>query len=299
MKNSECAQVCLVMPVYNGEKTIKYALASILRQTYDNWICVIVNDGSTDGTRQILDSISDPRFRIFHMEKNVGRGMARDKALELAEGKYLAYIDADDMMHQDKIKVQVDFLESNPDIRMVSCGYVTFDENFEALRACGLNSFESVNIMRYGQALPLLPGATMVRLDHAKIFRYNHHLDVGEDYDYFARYCEGYKYANIGMPYYYYQTGNVTAKKILYYQCNCMKGIVVKWQMGLKAKAIKSVIKQLAKFFIYAFLLMFVDANKLVNLREKGKKMSMEQISHYEQEKNEILSISRLLPIKK
>lgn len=43
------------------------------------------------------------------MEKNVGRGMARDKALELAEGKYLAYIDADDMMHQDKIKVQVDF----------------------------------------------------------------------------------------------------------------------------------------------------------------------------------------------
>ena len=77
MKNNEYPLVCLVMPVYNGEKTIKYALASILRQTYDNWICIIVNDGSTDGTRQILDSISDSRFRIYHMEKNVGRGMAK------------------------------------------------------------------------------------------------------------------------------------------------------------------------------------------------------------------------------
>lgn len=291
MKNNECAQVCLVMPVYNGEKTIKYALASILRQTYDNWICVIVNDGSTDSTRQILDSILDPRFRIFHMEKNVGRGMARDKALELAEGKYLAYIDADDMMHKDKIKEQVNFLESNPDIRMVSCGYITFDEDFKAFGACGLNSFESVNIMRYGQALPLLLPSTMVRLDHAKIFHYNHYLDVGEDYDYFARYCEGYKYANIGMPYYYYQIGNVTAKKILYYQCNCMKGIVVKWQMGLKVKAIESVIKKTVKLFIYTFLLMFINANKLANLRGGGKKLSMEQELHYEQEKSEIFSI--------
>lgn len=63
------------------------------------------------------------------MEKNVGRGMARDKALELAEGKYLAYIDADDMMHKDKIGVQVKFLESNLDVRMVSCGCITFDKN--------------------------------------------------------------------------------------------------------------------------------------------------------------------------
>ena len=297
MKNNEYAQVCLVMPVYNGEKTIKYALASILRQTYDNWICIIVNDGSSDGTRQILDSISDPRFRIFHMEKNEGRGMARDKALELAEGKYLAYIDADDMMHKDKIKVQVEFLELHPDIRMVSCGCVTFNEKNEPLRTRGLSNFESANIMRYGQALPLLLPTTMIRLAHAKVFSYNHYLDVGEDYDYFARYCEGHKYASIGMAYYYYQTGNVTAKKILYYQCNSMKGIVVMWQMGLKIKAIKSVIIRFVKLFIYTFLLGFIDANKLVKLRGGGKELSMDQKSLYEQEKSEIFTISRLFQI--
>lgn len=290
MKNKECPLVCLVMPVYNGEKTIRYALASIMRQTYDNWICVIVNDGSTDGTRRILDSISDSRFRIYHMEKNVGRGMARDKALELAEGKYLAYIDADDMMHKDKIGVQVKFLESNPDVCMVSCGCITFDKNFKALRARGLDSFKSANIMRYGQALPLLLPAAMVRLDHAKIFRYNHHLNVGEDYDYFARYCEGYKYANIGMPYYYYQTGNVTARKLLYYQCSSMKKIAIMWQMNLKAKAIGSVMIRSVKLCIYALGLIFVDANVLVNIRGGGKKISMEQRLHYEQERSEILS---------
>ena len=145
-------KVCVIMPVYNGEKTIKLALASLLNQSYTNWECVIVNDGSTDGTRSILDSLKDPRFRIFHLNKNCGRGVARDEALKRSEGDYLAYLDADDMMYKDKLKVQVEFLEANPGIRMVSCGCITMNENFEALRASGMTSFMSDNIMKYGKA---------------------------------------------------------------------------------------------------------------------------------------------------
>lgn len=285
-------KVCVIMPVYNGEKTIKLALASLLNQSYTNWECVIVNDGSTDGTRSILDSLKDPRFRIYHLNKNCGRGIARDEALKQSEGDYLAYLDADDMMHRDKLKVQVEFMEANPDIRMVSCGCVTMNENFEALRASGMSSFVSDNIMKYGQALPLLLPATMVRLDQAKIFSYNHYLDVGEDYDYFARYCDGYRYANIGKPYYYYLTGNVSARKLLYYQMNSLRLNTVLWKRGLYFQAIQSFIKRCMKILLYSILIPVVGVDRLVNARGNGIEVPDVEREIFKGELREIKSIS-------
>lgn len=285
-------KVCVIMPVYNGEKTIKLALASLLNQSYTNWECVIVNDGSTDGTRSILDSLKDPRFRIFHLNKNCGRGVARDEALKRSEGDYLAYLDADDMMYKDKLKVQVEFLEANPGIRMVSCGCITMNENFEALRASGMTSFMSDNIMKYGQALPLLLPATMVRLDQAKIFSYNHYLDVGEDYDYFARYCEGYHYANIGKPYYYYLTGNVTAKKLMYYQTNALRTDLVIWQRGRRFKAITNIFKRCTKILLYSILIPIIGVDRIVNKRGNKIEVSTAEQEDFKKELSTIKSIS-------
>ena len=288
-------KVCVIMPVYNGEKTIKLALASLLNQSYTNWECVIVNDGSTDGTRSILDLLKDPRFRIFHLNKNCGRGVARDEALKRSEGDYLAYLDADDMMYKDKLKVQVEFLEANPGIRMVSCGCITMNENFEALRASGMTSFMSDNIMKYGQALPLLLPATMVRLDQAKIFSYNHYLDVGEDYDYFARYCEGYHYANIGKPYYYYLTGNVTAKKLMYYQTNALRTDLVIWQRGRRLKAITNIFKRCTKILLYSILIPIIGVDRIVNKRGNKIEVSTAEQEVFKKELNTIKSISSII----
>lgn len=285
-------KVCVIMPVYNGEKTIKLALASLLNQSYTNWECVIVNDGSTDGTRKILDSLKDPRFRVFNLDKNCGRGVARDEALKWSEGDYLAYLDADDMMHKDKLKVQVEFMETNPDIQMVSCGCLTMNENFEALRASGRTDFVSDNIMKYGQALPLLLPAIMVRLDRAKIFSYNHFLDVGEDYDYFARYCEGYKYAKVGKPYYYYLTGEISAKKIMYYQTNSLRLDLVIWQRGMYLKAISNILKRCTKILLYSILLPIIGVDRLVNNRGIKKDVTTTELEVFNKEVTAIKSIS-------
>ena len=129
----------------------------------------------------------------------------------------------------------------------------------------------------------------MARLDHAKIFRYNHKLDVGEDYDYFARYCEGYRYANIGRILYYYQTGNVTAKKILYYQFSNLKSIGVHWKMGLRLKAITLLFTSILKIAAYAILLLFVNANKLAEKR-LGRKATKEQMDEFEKETATIIT---------
>ena len=90
MKIEETPKVSVIMPVYNGEQTLKYAIASLMRQTYENWICIIVNDGSTDNTRVILDSLIDPRFQIYHLEKN-GYKRAEREILRIVKNRSHAY----------------------------------------------------------------------------------------------------------------------------------------------------------------------------------------------------------------
>ena len=105
--------VSIMMPVYNGLPYIKASLESLYRQSYSNWECIVVDDGSTDGTTQFLNSLTDKRIRVFRFKKNKGRSAARQKALEEACGKYLAMLDADDIYHPEKLKKQVDILENS------------------------------------------------------------------------------------------------------------------------------------------------------------------------------------------
>lgn len=255
--------VSIIMPVYNGERTLRYALASLLCQTYENWICIIVNDGSQDSTKQILDSLTDARFRVYHLKKNCGRGIARDEALKHVEGKYLAYLDADDLMHRDKIALQVKFMETYPEVMLCSCDFITISEKFEALRACRKGHIVSEDVLKYGQSLPLLLPAVMIRIEQASKLSYNHRLDVGEDYDFFARCCEGYRYGNVDAYLYYYMMNNTTARKLLYYQFNSLNTCKVKWEKGLRSEAVISYILRVVKIVIYILLLPFYGANRL------------------------------------
>ena len=112
-------KVSVIMPVYNGEKTIRKAVASLLLQSYEDWELVIVNDGSTDRTKDIIDSLCDNRIKVVHLKKNMGRGYARGIALEHVSGEYLAYLDADDMMHKEKLMSEVEVLENDKKIMLV------------------------------------------------------------------------------------------------------------------------------------------------------------------------------------
>lgn len=293
MNNNDRPKVCIIMPVFNGANTIKFALASILRQSYENWTCVIVNDGSTDETKSILDSIKDTRFHIYHLDRNRGRGYARDVALNHSEGKYLTYLDADDMMHKDKIKQQIDYLEKYNDIWMVGCGYTTFDNNYNALRSNKLSDFQSISNMKYGQALPLLPPTIMLRLEYAKKICYNKELDIGEDYDYLARYCEGHRFANIGKAYYYYRTGNVTPYKLIYYQFNALKGVVVTWKMGLRVTAFTWFIRRCLKIMAYFILIPIIGTKRIINRRE-GESITPELLLEYNNEFEFINKLSNI-----
>lgn len=107
--------VSVIIPTFNSEKYISDTIASVQKQTYQNWEIVIVDDCSTDRTQDIvLDfSKSDERIKFYPLEKNSGAGIARDFAVSKASGKYISFLDSDDLWKPEKIEKQVDFMIKN------------------------------------------------------------------------------------------------------------------------------------------------------------------------------------------
>lgn len=107
--------VSVIMPTYNCAKFIAETLDSIKAQTYENWEVVIVDDCSKDNTKEIVDAYiaADPRIKYHCLEVNSGAAVARTKAMELAEGEYMAFCDSDDLWMPDKLERQLAFMKEN------------------------------------------------------------------------------------------------------------------------------------------------------------------------------------------
>ena len=266
MKNNP--QVAIMMPVYNGERTLPLAIKSLQAQTYQNWKCYIVNDGSTDNTKHILDSIKDDRFVVHHFKENKGRPYARQKALEICEGKFLAFLDADDFFHPTKIEKQVNVLESDPKLGLVSCAMVSYDAelNFISIRA----DFEiKERFFKIGNDFNLPRTPSMVYLDRAKKIGYNLKLRYAQDTDFFTRYIhEGY-YANIKEGLYFYsEYESVTKIKTIKTNFYVLQ-LYSSYFKYAPVYVIKSNIKQLVKVSVKILLYPFVSSEFYLNKRGK------------------------------
>ncbi len=106
----------VLMPVYNGEATLRSAVRDILRQTFQDWELLLVNDGSTDGTSEIAASFLDPRIRILNLGKNAGLVPALNAGLNDARGQWVARMDADDRCSPKRLAVQHERIAAQPDV---------------------------------------------------------------------------------------------------------------------------------------------------------------------------------------
>ncbi len=122
--------VSVITPAYNAERFIAETIESVLHQTYSNWEMIIVDDASTDRTAEIVQSYveRDPRIKYFRLEKNSGSGVARNKAMDLAKGRFIAFLDSDDLWMPTKLEKQIKFMLEN-DIAFSFTKYVRMKED--------------------------------------------------------------------------------------------------------------------------------------------------------------------------
>ena len=105
--------VSIIMPAYNSARFIRESIGSVLAQTYTDWELLIVDDGSTDNTAEIIASFQDERIHMMRNELNLGAALSRNKALREAKGKYIAFLDADDLWLPEKLEKQLAFMQQN------------------------------------------------------------------------------------------------------------------------------------------------------------------------------------------
>lgn len=108
-------KVSIITPVYNSETYIERTINSVLQQTYSDWEMILVDDCSSDKSREIINKYieKDKRIKYFKLEKNSGAAVARNVALENSEGRYIAYLDADDIWKPEKLQKQIEFMKKN------------------------------------------------------------------------------------------------------------------------------------------------------------------------------------------
>lgn len=100
------------MPAYNAEKTIAESIKTVMRQTYEHWELIIADDGSTDNTPTTVSKyiISEPRISVISASTNAGVASARNRAISQAKGEYIAFLDSDDLWHEEKLAKQLQFM---------------------------------------------------------------------------------------------------------------------------------------------------------------------------------------------
>ena len=127
-------KISIIVPVHNAEKYIEETVSSVLSQTYPDWELLLVENGSTDKTNDKLEEIMkwDKRIRVFHFTKGASAARARNEGLRYSEGRYIAFLDADDIWKSEKLKKELKFLKKH-NAAFVFTGYEFADENGKPL----------------------------------------------------------------------------------------------------------------------------------------------------------------------
>lgn len=195
-----CRNMCkvsVVVPAYNAEKTIERTVKSVIAQEYINWELIVVDDGSKDKTETVVGKFNDKRIR-YYKQINAGPGAARNRGIDLADGKYIMFLDSDDVIHNKCLRILVDLLESQKaDISMCSYRKVVINsrksdaindsllgEELSDNQLKELSAEECIRLMFYKKIAMPYPFLKLFRREVIGNIRFPEDIKLGEDLEF-------------------------------------------------------------------------------------------------------------------
>ena len=172
--------VSIIIPAYNAADYIAETIESVFNQTYINWEMLIVNDCSQDNTAEIVQSyaVKDKRIKLINLKQNSGAAVARNTAMQNAKGRYIAFLDSDDLWKKEKLQKQIEFMQQN-DYGFTFTAYEHFKEVKENIQ----NQVQIPKSLNYNQALKGNQiGCLTVMLDRKQIQNIYFTTQRHEDY---------------------------------------------------------------------------------------------------------------------
>jgi glycosyltransferase involved in cell wall biosynthesis len=188
------SKVSVIMPVYNGELFLKQAIDSLLAQSCQDWELIVIDDGSTDRTPQIIKQYTDKRIKVIR-QANRGEAGARNTGLQHITGEYIAFLDADDIYLPNALQDLSSYLDSHPQYAVVfSDGFICDQEDKQLMRLTevrpGIYTGNILNPLVMSPSVITVPVCTMTRI--SKVREHNLNFDeennlIGTDWDFWIR----------------------------------------------------------------------------------------------------------------
>lgn len=282
--------VSVLMPCYNSAATLGMALASLRAQTYTNWECILVDDGSSDRPSEVVERFRDSRIHFMRLDTNTGRAHARNVATSMAKGELLTMLDADDWIYPDKLERQVEILMADRSLTVVSTGMgiVDSDQHLAGVRGQAGSSQATVF---YGeltrlQAPPMAFAPSMFKARDVEGLAYNVHYPVGEDFDYLFKLTLGSRYAIIqDVKYIYTEWESISLKKIMA-ALGVVRQIYAEYSGSFPARSRYLALKTLFKIPIYWGAYHLGQWDRIVARRSRRPRM--EEIEEFTQALNTV-----------
>lgn len=204
--------VSIVMPVYNAEAYLADAINSMLKQTYQNFEFIIIDDASTDGSLEMIRKYQkrfSKKIKVVSVKKNLNRGgdHCANLGIAKARGKYIARMDADDISLPQRLEKQVEFLEKNPKVFLVGSNAFAIDKNGSVIGdKMVFTKFDEI-YKSYARFHPIIhPSAMYRRLVDGKPFSYKIKYNANNDYyTFFGLMCQGHVLRNLEEKLLYYR----------------------------------------------------------------------------------------------
>ncbi len=182
--------VSVILPAYNCEKFIGKAIQSMLQQTFPDFELIIVNDGSSDKTETVIYGFNDPRIIYHKNPENKGLIYSLNRAIELADGKYIARMDSDDISLPGRLEKQKAFLDKSPHISVAATTIDFINQNEEKIGQWDLDR-QTITAEQIEKQMPyencIAHPTVMIRSEVLKTFKYKNYQKNIEDYDLWLR----------------------------------------------------------------------------------------------------------------
>ena len=191
-------ELSVILSVYNGENYISASIESILNQTFGDFELIVINDGSTDKTSKIIKSYSDPRIIYLENEKNIGIAKSTNKGLNIARGRYIAIMDADDISMPERFSKQFKFLENNSEVGVCGSWFNVIDKKGESVgKTCYPISSNIISCFLLFYCCIANPTTMYRKKIIQDVGNYNPEFIAAMDYDLWTRTIGHYQFSNI------------------------------------------------------------------------------------------------------
>jgi glycosyltransferase involved in cell wall biosynthesis len=275
---------------YNTGPAILDMIKSVFSQTFTDWELLLINDGSTDDTLAIVESINDPRIRIYSNDRNRGRSYSLNRITELARGKYIARMDSDDLCSPTRIEKQVALLESDSALDAVSTGLIYLDKQDNPIGDMVCPTEHEQICAEPWRTFHIVHGALMAKKEHFQKTPYREDIPIAIDFNMFLRSHQCSRFGNVPEPLYYYRLDNSFNLKKQYTARKCAAAFLYDYFKTRKSfpTAVLYAANQYTK--LIATLLLFAAGQRRRLMAKRFVKLDASKLERYDRELRQIKS---------